>query len=44
MVYNEEEDELEVVDVKEQAKLLVTLASSFGKPFIQIQNFMKEWT
>lgn len=43
MLYNEEEDELVVVDVNEHAKLLAELASNFGKPFIQIQNFMKEW-
>ena len=43
MLYNEEE-ELEIVDAKEQAKRLAELASSFGNPFTQIQNFMKEWT
>ena len=44
MLYNEEEEELDVVDAKEQAKRLAELASSFGNPFTQIQNFMKEWT
>ncbi|HPJ00028.1 MAG TPA: hypothetical protein PK268_08625 [Enterococcus sp.] len=36
MLYNEEEDELEVVDANEQAKLLTELAINFGKPFTQI--------
>lgn len=35
MLYNEEE-ELEIVDAKEQAKRLAELASSFGNPFTQI--------
>lgn len=43
MLYNEEE-ELEIVDAKEQAKRLAELASSFGNPFTQIQNFIKDWT
>ena len=44
MLYNEEEEELDVVDAKEQAKRLAELASSFGNPFTQIQNFIKDWT